>query len=110
MRFKALNQCSQLTRLQRAVVAGVGKVNEMMEIIRFNLATTIAGWSIWVLGKMIIQGFQTGAIHHTDSSRVFRKQKNPLVFWSLVALFSAFIIAIGSSWFFEVADAIGKMK
>ncbi|MDD5704344.1 MAG: hypothetical protein PHR35_00345 [Kiritimatiellae bacterium] len=82
----------------------------MIQIIRLIVVTAVTGGLGWFLGKTVIQGVTTGAIRHTDSTRVCRRDQNPAVFWSLVVLFSGFVVLLGAGWVFAVIDAVGKMK
>jgi len=82
----------------------------MMQIIRLVVVTAVAGGLGWFLGKTVFQGITTGVIRHTDSERVCRRDHNPAGFWSLVVLFSGFVVLLGAGWVFAVLDAVRKMK
>jgi hypothetical protein len=82
----------------------------MIQIVRLIFITSIAGGLVWFLGKTIFQGIKTGAIRHTDSTQVCRKDKNPAGFWALIVLFCGFIVLLGTVWAFAVFDALRKMK
>jgi hypothetical protein len=82
----------------------------MIEMFRIILVSLVAGWLSWFLGMTVLRGIRTGAIHHTDSTKVCRREKNPVGFWSLVALFSGMVIMFISAWGFVVIDALNKLK
>lgn len=81
-----------------------------MQIVRIIAVSGIAGWLCWFLGKTVVDGIRTGAIHHTNSKKVCRRKKNPVGFWALVVLFVGFVTMIAWAWGFAVVDAVLKMK
>ena len=81
-------------------------MNHLIQIFRLILAAGIFGWAVWFLGGVVIRGIQTGAIRHTDSTRMCRRDKNPAGFWALVILFCAFIAGIGYAFGFAVVDVV----
>ena len=92
------------------VNADVGRVKQMTQIIRLVLVTAIAAWLTWWLGKNIIEGIKNGAIRHTDSIKLCKRETNPLGFWGLIILFSGFVITIIRVWAMALADTINNMK
>jgi len=82
----------------------------MMEILRIIIVSLAMGWLSWFIGKKIIKGIRTGTIQHTDSKSVCNREKNPIFFVFLVALFSCMEIMLISVWSFVVIDAIKKLK
>lgn len=77
-----------------------------VQILRLLVVTLFAGWFCWFLGTTVIDGLKTGAIRHTDSTKRCRKDQNPFGFWSLVVLFTAFVMAAAVTWFLVVSDVI----
>jgi hypothetical protein len=45
----------------------------------------------------IINGIQSGNVHHTDSKQVCNKKEEPLMFWFLIILFT---LLFGTSLYF----------
>jgi hypothetical protein len=84
--------------------------NDMMQILRIIVVSAIAGWLCWWLGKTVIDGIRTGKIHHTDSTKVCCRNRNPAGFWALVALFTGFVAMFAWAWGFSVIDAVRKMN
>lgn len=82
----------------------------MMQVIRIIVVTGVAGWLCWFLGKTVVDGIKSGAIHHTDSTKVCRRKTNPAGFWALVVLFSGFVGVIAWGWAFVMVDAIRDIK
>jgi len=85
-------------------------MNEMIEILRMLIATLILGGLSWFLGRTVIKGIRTGAIHHTDSARVCKRRQNPVGFWALVLLFSGFILVFVTLWVNVVIDVLKRLK
>jgi len=82
----------------------------MIQILRIILVSAIAGWLCWGLVKAVIDGVRTGKIHHTDSTTVCCRKKNPVGFWSLVVLFTGFVAMFAWACGFSVIDAVRQMK
>jgi len=82
----------------------------MTQIFRLVLVTAIAAWLTWWLGLTVITGIKNGAIRHTYSDRLCKRETKPLGFWGLVILFSGFVITIISAWAIALADTFKNMK
>jgi len=79
-----------------------------MQIIRLIVGTVVCwGLSIF-LGKHIFTGLKTGAIHYKDTKSICKRDKNPIGFWSLVILFSAFIAVFLLAWVNMINDIVNK--
>lgn len=81
-----------------------------MELVRIIIATVVAGWFCWFLGKTVLDGLRTGSIRHTDATTSCKRDKNPLFFWFLVALFSAFALMFALGWVSVMADAVTRLQ
>ncbi len=82
----------------------------MLQILRIIFMTAVVGWLSWFLGKTVIVGIRTGTIRHTDSTRVCRRSSNPIGYWFLVVLFSAFVAMLTGVWWWAVGDALRHLK
>ncbi len=82
----------------------------MTDVLRIILVSALAGWFSWFLGKTVFEGIRTGAIRHTDSTKVCKRQKNPIGFWALVSLFAGLVLMFVIVWGFMVIDAVKKLK
>jgi len=82
----------------------------MMQLLRIVGVSAIAGWLCWLLGKTVIDGIKTGKIHHTDSTKVCHRKRNPAGFWALVLIFIGFVAMLAWVWVFTVAEALRTMK
>ncbi len=81
----------------------------MVELARIILATAFAGSLSWFLGTILFAGLKTGSIRHTDSTSVCRRDRHPLAFWALTALFAGMIVLLAAVWVSILIDAAGKM-
>ena len=70
----------------------------IIKILRLIIGSLVFGWLINHLLKTVWAGIKTGEIHHTDTKKICNKKKNPIGFWALVTLFSAFICALSFAW------------
>ena len=82
----------------------------MMQIFRLIIVTVVTGGLVWLLGRTVFEGIKSGTIRHTDSTRVCRRDKNPVGFWALVVLFCGFIVLLWGVWGCVVFDTVQKMK
>lgn len=80
-----------------------------MQSFRIIVVSGIAGWLCWYLGQVVVKGVRTGAIHHTNSTKVCRKKDNPAGFWALVILFSSLIALFVWAWGFAIINAVKKL-
>jgi len=81
----------------------------MMEILRIVLVSVTGGWFCWFLGNTIIDGIRTGAIRHTDSTSMCRRKTNPVGFWALVVLFTAFVALVAWKCGSAVVDSVKSL-
>ena len=51
----------------------------MTQIIRLIMVTAVAGGLAWFLGNTVLHGITTGAIRHTDTTRLFAQKGNETV-------------------------------
>ena len=74
-----------------------------MQYFRFLMVALICGGLIALLLPTIYRGLKTGKIRHSTSDTYCHKSKNPVGFWSLVALFSGFSL-LGGYVIFRIAQ------
>jgi hypothetical protein len=80
--------------------------NGMIQILRFIIISLAAGWLSWFLGRIVLNGIKTGALHHTNATAVCKRQRNPFGFWALTSLFALFIIILLTVWVLVLMDAL----
>jgi hypothetical protein len=62
-------------------------------MLRLIAVLVIAGGFALFLVREIVLGIRSGRIRYMDSQRVCSRVESPMLFWFLVALFSAFSAA-----------------
>lgn len=77
-----------------------------MQLLRLLVITLFAGWFCWNLSATVIDGLRTGVIRHTDSTSRYRRDVNPLGYWSMVVLFTMFVVVVAAAWFLVVSDVV----
>jgi uncharacterized membrane-anchored protein len=75
-------------------------------MVRLIVVITIAGGLAIFLMREVVLGIRTGRIRHTDSRSICSRAKSPVLFWFLVALFSAFSAAAAIGCLRVLQDAM----
>jgi hypothetical protein len=57
----------------------------------------------------VIAGIRTGAIHHTNTTKVCKRAQNPIGFWALVILFTGFIFVFVTLWVIVLLDVLKRL-
>jgi len=68
-----------------------------MEIIRQIVILLISFGFAGYLLSHVFYGIKNGQIHHSDSTKVCKKEEKPFMFWAIVTLFLLFSFI--SLWF-----------
>ena len=70
-----------------------------MQWLKLAVSTTLMLGFVGYFGTIIVGGLRTGKIHHTGSTQVCDRRKNPLGYWALVLLFAGFSLLCIVAWY-----------